>query len=183
MARKSMLELEADLTLFFPDNAEGLITPLMVRNYFLSLINAIRPAYGVLRQIADRIVTAGLTPVKLLWESKYDSVSDQTLSSFTTGQVARLERGTSTINFTIDMECANGRFVTFTIYKNGAPTDWRTTANGGGAGNPVGASLTAIDYADPAATYSVFVTAEIAGLALTLRSGVLLVGVDPVNSF
>lgn len=180
--RKSMVELEADLQVAFPDNEEGLITPSHIRNYFLSLINAIRPCYGSLRQISDRVVTAGLTPVKMLWESKYDS-TDQTTSNFSTGEVARTERGTSTINFNTDFESQAGRFVTFTLYKNGAPTDWRVTGNGAGAGNPVAVALTAIDYADPAATYSIYITAETAGTSVTLRSAALLVGVDPVNSF
>lgn len=180
--RKSMVELEADLQVAFPDNTEGLITPSHIRNYFLSLINAIRPGYGVLRQIADRVVAAGLTPVKMLWESKYDS-TDQTTGNFSTGEVARTERGTSTINFTTDFESQAGRFVTFTLYKNGTPTDWRVTGNGAGAGNPVAVSLTAIDFADPAATYSIYITAETAGTSVTLRSAGLLVGVDPVNSF
>lgn len=180
--RKSMVELEADLTLAFPDNAEGLITPSHIRNYFLSFINAIRPCYGMLRQIADRVVNAGLTPVKMIWETKYDS-TDQTTSNFSTGEVARTERGTSTINFTTDIECATNRFITFTLYKNGAPTDWRVTGNGAGAGNPVAISMTAIDYADPAATYSIYITAETAGTSVTLRSAALLIGVDPVNSY
>lgn len=178
-----MIELEADLTLFFPDNAEGLITPAMVRNYFLSLINAIRPAYGMLQQLSDRIVTAGLTPVKMLWEAKYDSLPDQTVSSFTTGDIARVERGTSTINFTTDFESQSGRFISFTLYKDGVATPWRVTGNGAGAGNPVAVAFTAIDYADPAGTYSIYVTAETNGTSVTLNNASLLVGVDPVNSF
>lgn len=181
--RKSMVELEADLQTYFPDNAEGLITPAMVRSYFLMLINAIRPAYGMLTQTVDRIVTAGLTPVKLLWEAKYDSLPDQTQSNFSTGEIARVERGTSTINFTADFESQAGRFVTFTVYKNGAPTTWRITGNGAGAGNPVSVSLTAIDYADPAATYSVYITAETNGTSITVRNAAMLLGVDPVNTY
>ena len=181
--RKSMVELEADLQTYFPDNAEGLITPAMVRTYFLSLINAIRPAYGMLTQTVDRVISVGLTPVKMIWEAKYDSLADQTQSNFATGDIQRIERGTSTINFTTDFESQAGRFVTFTLYKDGAPTTWRTTGNGAGAGNPVAVALTAIDYADPAATYSIYVSAEVNGTSVTLNNAALLVGVDAVNAY
>jgi hypothetical protein len=181
--RKSFVELQNDLGVFFPDNTTQFITPAKVREYLLEFLNAIRPAYGVLTQNPDRVQTVGTTPVKMLWAAQSDSDANQTSSSFVNGEITRAERGTSTINFTTDFECATGRFLTFTLYKNGSPTAWRITGNGAGAGNPIAVALTAIDYADPAAIYSIYITAEVAGVSVTLRSAALIISVDPVNSF
>jgi len=98
--------------------------------------------------------------------------------------VTKVERGNVTINFTMDIEAANGRFISFQLFKNGAPTGWKTTGNGGGNGNPVGVSLTAVDYAsDPAAVYDIRATAEVAGTSVIMSNGGFVIQVDPVRTF
>jgi hypothetical protein len=83
----------------------------------------------------------------------------------------------------VDVACANNVGVTFILNKNGTPTQWKITATGRGASNPVSVALTAIDYADPAATYTVTAVAENAGTACTLEQMALIVGIDPVRSY
>ena len=112
-----------------------------------------------------------------------DSNPAQTTSNATTNTIARAERGASTINSTSDFEAAVNRFVTFTLNKNGVPTPWRVKANGGGAGNPIGVAMTAVDYADPAATYTITMTAEIAGVSVVTSNAALIVQVEPVTSY
>lgn len=180
--RPSIVELSAAVDTAFPDNLTGLITPAILRAFPHDFLNAIRPAYGLVTLPGSNVQTLGLTPQVVVFTNSLDSSAAETTSTPATGSVARANRGTSTINFSIDLEAANGRFVTFTLYKNGAPTSWRITGNGAGAGNPVAVALTAIDYADPAATYQVYATAEINGVSTTLVNGALLVPVDPVNS-
>jgi len=98
--------------------------------------------------------------------------------------VTKVERGNVTINFTMDIEAANGRFISFSLFKNGVATGWKTTGNGGGNGNPVGVSLTAVDYAaDPAAVYDIRATAEVAGTNVIMSNGGFVVQVEPVRSF
>ena len=183
MPRKSIQELIAQATADFPDNVTGLITPAKLRNWAIDFLNAISPAYGYLTQPGPHTQTFGLTPALVVFQGHQDSDPAQTTSSVPASTVARSERGTSTINFSMDLETNNGRFITFTIYKNGVATPWRITGNGGGAGNPISVALTAIDYADPAATYDVRATAEVAGTSVILTNGLLVVAIDPVRSF
>ena len=96
---------------------------------------------------------------------------NQLTASAPLGKISRAERGTSTINFTMDIECATNRFITVTLYKNGVATPWRITVNGAGTGKPIGCLLTAIDYADPAAEYDVRLTADTAGDSTVINNG------------
>lgn len=182
MARKSINELIAEANAAFPDNVTGLITPADLRDFCLNFLNAISPAYGYLTAAGPLSQTFGLTASLVGFSNAYDSDPAQTTSN-AAGTIARSERGTSTINFSVDVSCANNVSVTFTINKNGTPTLWKITATGRGASNPVSAALTAIDYADPAATYTVTAVAENAGTACTLEQMALIVGIDPVKSY
>ncbi len=183
MPRKSILELVAQANADFPDNVTGLVTPAKLRQFCLDFLNAISPAYGYLSKPAPSAQTFGLTPSLVTFTAAHDSDPSQTTSAVPASTITRAERGVSTLQFSAGLETNSGRFVTFTIYKDGAPTLWRITGNGGGAGNPVSVALTAVDYADPAAVYSVKATAEVNGTSVTLSNMVLLVSVDPVRSF
>jgi len=183
MARKSVVELEAQANATIEDNLVNAISPADVRQMFLDFLNAFRPAYGVLQQTGTVVQTYGLTPVKVAWNNTIDSDPAQTTSSAAGGTVTRSEKGTATINFTMDFEAANGRFITFTLYKDGVATPWRITGNGAGAGNPIGVALTAVDYNATPAVYDIRATAEIAGVSTTIGDGGFIVAIDPVNSF
>ena len=182
-ARKSVTELELQADTTIEDNTGGLISPADVRAMFKDFLNAFRPAYGVIRQTGNPTQNLGLTPVKMQWNNASDSDINQTNSSAANGRVTRLERGTSTINITLDVECQSGRFITATLYKDGVATPWRITTVGAGNGNPVGMALTTIDYADPAAYYEVFLSAEVANTTTVVSNGAMILGVDPVNSY
>ena len=183
MSRKSVQELLAQADATIEDNTAGMVSPADVRNLIKDFLNAIAPAYGYIRQTGAPAQNFGLTPVKVLWNNATDSDINQTISSAANGQITRLERGTSTINFTMDIECQSGRFITFTLYKNGVATSWRITGVGAGTGNPVGVAMTAVDYADPAAYYEIFATAELANTNTTISNGAFILSVDPVNSY
>ena len=183
MPRLSITQLEAQANSTLPDNSIGAITPADVRDMILEFLKAIRPAYGILQKTTPQTLNLGTTPQLIPYTSTSNSDINQTTSSIPNGTVTRSERGTSTINFTMDLECASNRFITFTLFKNGVATPWRITGTGAGSGKPVGVSLTAIDYADPAATYEVRVGADTAGTSTILSNGGLLLSVDPVNSY
>jgi hypothetical protein len=178
-----MVELEAQAAATLEDNNTGAITPADIRAMILDFINAIRPAYGQCLKTTPQTVSLGLTPVAFAYDSAASSDINQVTASAATGRISRAERGTSTINFTMDIECQANRFITATLFKNGVATPWRITVNGAGTGNPVGMALTAIDYADPQAEYDVRLSAELAATSTILSNGVLLLSVDPVNSF
>ena len=150
---------------------------------FEDFLHAIAPAYGICQKTAPQTVSLGLTPVGFAYDSASSSDINQLTASAATGRISRAERGTSTINFTLDIETSSNRFITATLFKNGVATAWRITVNGGGNGNPVGMALTAIDYADPQAEYEVRLTAEVAATSTIISNGAFILGVDPVNSF
>ena len=148
-AQESIVELTAQAAASFPDNTTGAITPALLRAMIEDFLHAIAPAYGICQKTAPQTVSLGLTPVAFAYDSASSSDINQLTASAATGRISRAERGTSTINFTMDIECASNRFITATLFKNGVATPWRITVNGAGNGNPVGMALTAIDYADP----------------------------------
>lgn len=184
MPRKSIVELIAQATADFPDNTTGLITAAKLRGWAIDFLNSISPAYGYLTITGPLSQTFGLTPALVVFQAAFNSDPSQTTAAVPASTVTKVERGNVTINFTMDMEAANGRFISFTLFKNGVATGWKTTGNGGGIGNPVGVSLTAVDYSStPGAVYDVRGTAEVAGTAVTLSNGGFVVQVDPVRDF
>jgi hypothetical protein len=183
MPRKSVVELEAQADATLEDNVTKNISAADVRAMIKDFLNAFRPAYGLLQQTGAPILSLGLTPVKAQWNNAQDSDINQTNSSAASGRISRTERGTSEITFTMDFECQSGRLVSFTLYKNGAPTPWRVTATGGGSGKPIGAALSAIDYADPEAYYEMFAECDTASTSTTISNGSCVLKVVPVNSF
>lgn len=183
MPRKSIVELEAQALASFPDNVTGAITPALLRAFCEDFLRAIAPAYGICQKPNPTTVNLGTTPTAVAYETASSSDINQLTASAPLGKISRSERGTSTINFTMDIECQANRFITATLFKNGAATPWRQTVMGAGTGNPVGMSLTAIDYADPAAEYEIRMSAETAGTSTILSNGALLLSVDPVNSY
>ena len=183
MARKSMDELRAQALATLPDNIAGDISPEDVRTLIEDLINAIAPAYGVLSLAGPSAQLFGVSPVKMLWSSSSTSDLNEVVVSTAQGWIARTERGTSTVNLTVDFECILDRDVTFILYKNGTPTTWRVTGSGKGAGNKVSVSLAAIDYADPAAEYSIWASCEVNSTAVTMSDSTAVLSVMPVNSY
>ena len=183
MPRKSITELTAQAIASFPDNATGLITPALLRTMFEDFLHAIAPAYGFCQKTAPQTVSLGTTPVAIAYDTASSSDINQLTASAPLGTLTRSERGTSTINFTMDVETSNTRITTFTLYKNGVATPWRVSVNGAGAGNPVGVAMTAVDYADPAAAYDVRASSDAAGTSTVLNNGGLIITVDPVNSY
>lgn len=183
MPRKSLVELEAQAAATIESNVIGAVSAADVRQMFLDFINAIRPGYGQLTIVGSKNQVVSIAPSLLTFTGQSDSNPAQTTSTFANGRIARTERGMSRINFTMDVETNSGRFVTFTLMKNGVATPWKQTINGGGSGNPVCLSFSALDYADPAATYSIFVSAEQNNTTVTFANGGFVVELVPVNVF
>lgn len=184
MARKSINELIAQVAADFPDNVTGLITPAKLRQFFNDFLATMSPAYGYLSLVGPVSQTVGTAWVLLgVFDTAFDSDSSQTTASATTDTISRAERGTSNFEFNIDFACANNVSVDFALYKDGAPTPWRITGVGRGNGNPVSVAMSAIDYADPAASYQIWVKAESAGTAIEFTDGAFLLSVEPVKSF
>lgn len=183
MARKSINELIAQATADFPDNATGLITPLKLRNWAIDFLNAVMPVYSVLSAVGPLNQTFGTAPVLVAFNAAQNSDPSQMVAAVPASTVVRSDRGTVQFDLAIDFECLSNRFVTFIVYKNGVATTWKQTGNGAGAGNPVSVSLSGVDYADPAATYSVEAICENSGTVVTMTNMAFVVSILPVRSF
>ena len=184
MARKSINELIAQANADFPDNATGLITPAKLRQFCVDFLNTMSPTYGYLTAAGPVSQTINTTWALLaVFDTAYDSDPSQTTANATTDTITRAEKGSSTFQFSIDFACANNVSMHFALYKNGTITSWRISGVGRGAGNPVSVALTAVDYADPAASYQIWASAENAGTAGTFSAAAFLLSVEPVKSF
>lgn len=183
--RKSTQELLTEITSQLPDNTSGAITPAVLRSVLNDIVLASQPAYGYLQQSPNLAVTLGLTPLQVSFQTEFESLAGQiTATAGATANVSPVYEGTTLFEFTADFEAPNGRFITFTLYKDGAPTTWRVTGNGAGAGNPVAVAFSAIDYSTaPDAVYSIRAAAETNGTNVTLSNMVLLASIQQVNSY
>jgi len=183
MARKSIAELVAQATADFPDNVTSLITPAKLRQFVLDFLATMSPGYGYITLVGPTTQTFGLTAALTVFSAAADADPSQTTSTVPASTVARAEKGMSCINFSLDFEAANGRNVSFTVFKNNVATPWRITGNGGGAGNAISVALTAMDYNSTPATYKVMATADINGVSTIMTNGVFIVQLVPVRVF
>lgn len=181
--RKSINELIAQATAAFADNVTGNITPAALRNFCLDFLNAITPAYGLLRRSTSNTQTVGTTDALVVFNVAQDSDPAQTTSAVPASTITRAEKGSTEININIDVECATNREVTLTLYKDGAATPFRVTTSGRGAGSPVGVGMVAFDYSDPPAVFDLRAKTDAAGTSVIFNNGVMLLSVLPVRSF
>lgn len=163
MARKSVVQLQADLSTSFPDNTTGLITPAVVRTYLNNFLEAIRPAYGLVSRTAPNTQTIGTTDVVLVGQTASVSDVPDYVATAATCLLDRLEAGMTRITFNTSFECQAGRKVTATLYKNGSPTVWASAATGAGTGDPAVLSFSALSYDGGSADYQIQIKADATG--------------------
>jgi hypothetical protein len=183
MARKSFVQLEADLLTSFPDNITGLITPQVVRNYFVELLHALRPAYALLSRTTPNIQTLQITDAPVVFETGYVSDVPDFSATPATGVFNRLEAGTTTATFNCSVEGTSGRIVTVTLYKGGVATSWRGSATLQGAGKPVEIAFSSLSYDGSGVAYQLQAKCDTAGTAVTFSSMDVLAQVVPVNAY
>lgn len=180
--RKSVSDLIAQANSSFPDNAIGAITPALLRGWLLDMLDTFRPAYALM-SVTGTVQQLGTTPSIVVMATALDSRPSETTTAIPASTITRAFRGTSKINVDCDIEAPNGRFITFTLYKNGVALQGDVTVNGGGAGNPVAGSFTWADYADPAGVYDIRATCETDATNVTFNNVSVLLSVEPVNSY
>src|SRR5574343_161661 len=183
MARKSFVQLQADLLTAFPDNITGLITPEILRTYFNNFLEAIRPAYGLLSRPNPTAQILNTSDAPVVFDVGYVSdVPDYTVAQ-ATGTVTRLEAGTTRITLNATIEAANGRLISLTLYKNGVATAWRASVTAQGAGKPVDMSIVALAYEGAQAIYQLQAKADTAGTSVTFSNMDMLAETVPVNAY
>lgn len=183
MARKSFVELQADLLTSFPDNITGAITPLVLRTYFNNFLEAIRPAYGLISRPTPTSQTLGTIDAPLVFDTGYVSDVPDFSTTPAAGTVTRLEAGTTRLTFNATVEAGNGRLINFTVYRAGVALPWKASVTAQGAGKPVDVSIAALSYLGSVAAYQIQARADTAGTVCTFSNMDLLCETVPVNAY
>lgn len=184
MARKSIVEVLAEVTILLADNTTGDITPADVRTVFTDILEIIQPSYGVLEIPTPSTVvkTVELADSPLVWTASL--VGGVTQYTTADNSVISCDKSASSrIDLTMNIEGPNGRLVIATLYKNGVATPLVASGNTLGAGKPVSLNFSGIQYSDGVTTYELRVKADVAGTSVTFSNSVLLLSNLPVNSY
>lgn len=185
MTIRSILELLAEADANLPDNTTQLIAPSDIRNLIKDFLDTIAPAYGAIA-CTSSVETLSATPVAIAPFTAVRSVTAGFYTAnLTNGSVTHSRQGapgcTDFILVTGDVEGPNGDLVTVELFKNGAPTGFRSTVALGGAGRPVSFNLSALLYSDNDPVFDVRVSGD-AGDKTFTNVGLLCQN-QPVRSF
>jgi hypothetical protein len=184
MTRKTVVELQAQADSSLPDNSSNLITPAAIRTMIKDFLDSFTPAYGALNITTNKVLAAGLADIPV---SPFDAVVIAQSPEFTADAVAgTITRAqtivTNSMTLNLSFEAPANRNITFTIYKDGAPTANSITVTGAGASNPVSANLVALDYSAAAVTYSVRCRADANNTTVTITGGTFIAAAVPVRT-
>ena len=184
MARKSLDEMLADLSVAFPDNNTGAITPVVLRSYFDDLIKAIRPSYALLTRdvaVAQAITTAAAPLV--FTSSDIAAAQGEYAATPGIGRITRLDKGVTEFQFTADMSSPSNspRLLTFTLYKNGVATPFQQTQQLTVTGEVSSLTFTAIQSHSALANYDMYVKSSV-NETITFSKMVLVAQTIPANS-
>ena len=183
MARKTIVELLAEINALFADNTSGAITPAKLRQFQTDFVDTMTPAYGALSIPGPLAATVGIVDQLMVWSATYVAQAPEYTTDPATGKITRAQTITSNrISVNIDVDLAANRELTATLYKNGVPTVWRAKCSGSGSGRPAILSLDAIDYSDVAADYQLYVQTDAAGTNVTYSNGIFVVNAVPVRT-
>lgn len=182
MARKSFVELSAELLVDFPDQNTKAITPAILRGFFNALFEAIRPSYGYI-DLTSWAVSLGLSDIPMVFQAGFVSDVPDYTTVPGTGTVTRVAGGTTRLTFNADVEGPTGRVITFTLYINGVATLWRTSVVAQGNGKPISVSLPIIYYLNAPATFQMQAKADQSTTAVTITEAILVAETVPVNNY
>jgi hypothetical protein len=184
MARKSIVEVQAEVTTLLNDNVLGEITPLDLRTVVNDILGIIQPSYGVLEIPAPTEVTLtlGTTDQLLTWSGFLQGGAVQ-YTSANNAVIVCDQRASTRVDLSIDVKTANGRAVIATLYVDGVATPVAASGTGAGASNPVSLNFSALQYRGATANYEIRVKSDQAGVSVAFGNGILILSNVPVNSF
>jgi hypothetical protein len=185
MARKSMVELLSQLTVDFPDNAIGAITPAILRGYYTDFINAVRPAYALLeRQLGVAQAVTTVDAPLVFTSADITSANGEMTATAVSGQIGRVDKGTTRFTFTADLlqGTNSARTITFTLYEAGVPTIWAQSIVLSSNTQIESLTFTALVYEATAVNYSMQVKSSV-NETITFSNMALIAEIVPVNSY
>lgn len=184
MARPSLQDVQSLANTNFADNTIGAITPQKLREWCAAIIAALAPAYGLLsRTSAAQPLNLTTTPQLVTYQNGYVSdIEDYTAEP--TGQLTRLEHGTTVINFTADLTASGNqsRQITFALWRNDVETTWRQTIYTTANGEVESVAFTALIYEAAAAKYEIKISSN-AAITVNLNNVEMLAQSLPVWSY
>jgi hypothetical protein len=155
MPRPSLTQVLATSANLLVDNTIGLISPADIRQVFTDLVNAIRPAYAILSQSAPVVQALTTTPNPLVCSAgAVGPVIDFVLTPATCN-ASRTDPGVTRFEFTADVQGSSNttRLVTFHLYRNGAPTNWKQSVSLTTSTLLVSVTFPALEYINAPANY------------------------------
>lgn len=185
MTIRSILELLAQADATIEDNTTGQISPADVRTLIKDFLDTMSPAYGVI-QCSSSVEALTATPAPIApFTASLAATAGYFTANLTAGSVTRALNGIAgaSVRLTINGEVtgANNTAVTVTLYKNGAPTPFKTTVATRGA-NPVAFNIAGLTYNDTDAVYDLRATTDTTG-SYTFSNVLMLCEDVPVRSF
>lgn len=183
MARKTMVQLLAEIVAAFPDNNAGAITPAALRSFLTDFVDSISPAYGAFSTTAGAVIPLTNTPSRLPFQAVVVAqLPEFTLSAPAQGQITRNDgEATNTITFQIDFAAANNSVVTFRVYKNGVGTSYTAVRTSTGANDIADINVEATVYDPNPATYEIRASIVPNG-NITVNEALFIARADPVRT-
>jgi len=182
MARKTIVELIADVSASFPDNTVGAITPLILRTFLNNFLDTMRPSYGAASLTS---VSVGLTTTDagFTWGAVVAAQAPDYTVALPTGIITRAGGPASaTAQFSIDITSPNNSVTIFTLYIDGVATPWAVSDTSTSSSDVRSCAMSAINYSSNAnPTYQIRARSN-ASNTVTLSNGVFVVQNVPVNT-
>lgn len=189
MTIKSIVELLAQADATLEDNTTGNITPSDIRAIIKDFLDTISPAYGAITCSSDT-ETLSATPVVIApFTSTLAAVTGYYVANLTNGTVTRqiasagIAGATDFVLASGSVSGANNTNVLIELYKNGAPTGYKTSVTCSGAGDQQGFNIAGLTYsaAPGDAVFDLRATGPAGSYVFT--NVALVVQAQPVRSF
>jgi hypothetical protein len=187
MSRKSIAELLTEAAANLADNTTQQITAAKVRVLITDFLDCMKPAYGVIRQVAALVKAVTATPSAITpFDTAIAAVAPDFVNILASGAVQAVVTGVTTgrtTRFICDgtVEGQNNQTILIEVYKNGAPTGWSQTCRTTGVGRPESWNIVGLTYDTADVTFDVRVSGDAGNY--TFSKVTLLCENVPVASF
>lgn len=189
MTIKSVTQLQTQADTTIEDNTTGAISASDVRNMIKDFLDSFSPAYGAINLVGPSSKAVTTTPTLLSpFSSSLAQTTGHYVNSVANGKVTRsiaaagLAGATDFIIAQGSVAGPNNNNVVIELYKNGAPTGFKTSVTCSGASDFQGFNLAAIVYtASVDAAYDLYISGPAANH--DFKDVTLLVQAQPVRSY
>lgn len=160
MARKTIVQIKADIVALIEDNVVGSITPLDLRTVLDDIVTAISPSIGRLISTGNAIqIAITQTPRILTWQQFQTGTYPQfTQTNLQT--INNTENSVIGVNVALNIGGGNQKVVTAEVYRNGVATGAKQTVLLAGTDKPISMTFSFTDSEPNIGTYDVRVSGD-----------------------